>query len=85
MPRTKLDKLAVKPNEASKRAVKAAMARNGIDWSYQLADELETDAGFLSKCFKNGFSEKMVLRMDRVLHFNENEWAALGGKTGGGV
>jgi len=85
MPRTKTNKSTMTTQEAAKRAVKEAMARNGIDWSYQLADELKTDAGFLSRCFKNGFSEKMVLRMDRVLHFNEDEWAALGGKTGGGV
>lgn len=79
MPRTKLDKLAVKPNEASKRAVKAAMARNGIFHDYELAKKIKTDPGYISKGLKNGFSEKMVTRMHRVLRFTEEELQILRG------
>lgn len=79
MPRTKLDKMAVKPNEASKRAVKAAMARNGIFRDYELARKLKTDAGYISKGFKNGFSDNMVTRMHRVLRFTEEELRILRG------
>ena len=79
MPRTKLDKHAVKPQEASKKAIKAAMARNGIYHDCELAKRLKTDAGFLSKGFKNGFSDKMVTRMHKVLHFTEDELQTLRG------
>ena len=79
MPRTKLDKHTVKTNEASKRAVKAAMARNGIFHDCELAKKLKTDAGYISKCYKSGFSDGMVTRMHRVLRFTEEELRILRG------
>ena len=79
MPRTKLDKRRVSKAEIETRIIKSAMARNGCFTNKQLAEKIDTDAGYLSKGFKNGFSDTMKKRMHKVLRFTPEEIQVLGG------
>lgn len=79
MPRTKLDRFTISNTEIESRIIKAAMARNGFFTNKSLADKLDTDAGYLSKGFKAGFSDKMKKRMHKVLHFKQEEIEVIGG------
>jgi AraC-like DNA-binding protein len=79
MPRTKLDKYSITTAEKDTRIIRAAMARVGVFTTKSLAERLGTDPGYISKCFKKGFSSKMKLRIIESLRMNEEERTALMG------
>lgn len=79
MPRTKLDRFSVKKAEVETKIIKSAMARNGYFTNKSFAEKLGTDAGYLSKGFRNGFTGKMKIRMHKFLHFTQEEIQVIGG------
>lgn len=79
MPRTKLDKYRLSRVELETKIIKCAAARNGLYTNTALAAAVGCDSTYLSKCYKSGFSDKMKLRIHRVLNFNQGEFQALFG------
>lgn len=74
MPRTKLQRLGVSKVEIEESIIRQAMARQMLYADKDLADRLKTDAGYISKCFKKGFSDSMKMRMRKILRFKTEEW-----------
>ena len=81
MARTKLDKHRISRAEMETRIIKSAMARNGCFTNKELAEKIDTDAGYLSRGFRSGFSDAMKKRMHKVLRFTAEEIEVLGGWT----
>ena len=79
MPRTKLDKYRLSRTELETKIIKCAAARNGLYTNMALAAAVGCDSTYLSKCYKSGFSDKMKLRIHKVLNFNQSEFQALFG------
>ena len=79
MPRTKLDKYRISRVELETKIIKCAAVRNGLYTNVALAAAVGCDATYLSKCYKSGFSDKMKLRIHKVLNFNQDEFQALFG------
>ena len=79
MPRTKLDKYRLSRTELETKIIKCAAARNGLYTNMDLASAVGCDSTYLSKCYKSGFSDKMKLRIHKVLNFNQGEFQALFG------
>ena len=79
MPRTKLDKYRLSRTELETKIIKCAAARNGLYTNMALASAVGCDSTYLSKCYKSGFSDKMKLRIHKVLNFNQGEFQALFG------
>ncbi len=79
MPKTKLDRHTISKAEIETRIIKCAMARNGVYTNKALASLVSSDAGYISKCFKTGFSYSMKLRLHKVLKFTSEEFEILGG------
>ena len=73
MPRTKLDALRYSKAEMDKSLIKQYMAKRHIYEDQTLADKMKTDASCISKGFKNGFSDKMKMRIHKVLRFEETD------------
>lgn len=79
MPRTKLDKYRISRVELETKIIKCAAARNSFYTNTSLAAVIGCDPAYLSKCYKSGFSDKMKLRIHKVLNFNQGEFQALFG------
>lgn len=79
MPRTKLDKYRISRVELETKIIKRAAAGNGLYTNTALAAAVGCDSTYLSKCYKSGFSDKMKLRIHKVLNFNQDEFRALFG------
>lgn len=79
MPKTKLERHTISKTEIEARIIKCAMARNGIFTNKALAALISSDAGYISKCFKTGFSYPMKLRLHKALKFTSEEFEVLGG------
>lgn len=77
MPRTKLDKYSITTAEKDTRIIRAAMARAGIYTAKGLAEKIDADPCYVSRCFKKGFSSKLKLRIIDRLRMNEEERTAL--------
>jgi hypothetical protein len=77
MPRTKLDKYSITTAEKDTRIIRASMARAGIYTAKGLAEKIGSDPGYVSKCFRKGFSDKLKLRIISALRMNEDERTAL--------
>lgn len=84
MPRTKLDAFRWTKAEEDKSLIKQYMAKRHIYEDHELAEKMHTDAGYLSKGFKCGFSQSMKLRIHKVLRFEEADLMALLGSKHGG-
>lgn len=74
MPRTKLQRLGVSKVEIEESIIRQAMARQMLYKDSDLAEKLQTDAGYISKCFKKGFSDGMKMRLRKILRFKTEEW-----------
>lgn len=79
MPRTKLDKRRPSKAEQDAYIIRRAMANNRIYTDVELAGLIDTSGPYLSRCFKNGFSPNMKVRLCSVLNFSEEDFRALMG------
>lgn len=77
MPRTKLDRFRQTREEREAWIIRGAMARNRMCHNYELAEVIQSTPAYVSKCFKNGFSDKMKARMHKKLRFTAEEWEEL--------